>query len=812
MQREVVRWLQSLDLSFPVKNPKRDLANGFTVAEILSRYDKEVAMHSFDTGLAMTRRLDNWAQIQKIFARMECKSITKDLVEGTLQGKGEAAGKLLDELYMFLTKRPLRENLIAPVKPTALDLPGYARPTAAILLREANDPSTLRLQQATGQIDEEKIRLKNEALLQQHTATLQTLKIAEPERYIPDVPQVKPKTVRSGSQEAKPGHSKPKMATERAVASVPSAVLQQFAQRESALKEEALRAGFPPTEDLSTALSRVLHRAIKDYGLVDLLDSVADVPSSIDSPDAGNYFGKFATLRTVIPTDAKNACWSLLLSSSRNIAKHLKTRPKEIHHLFVALSYCFSKEATQLKGFELFFPESAVHKYSAQHQALDSVLDVANGLQLLLSIGHECTAISTELSGLLIEQYFIPRVALSLSTGSTTYVDAIGKVLAGFVHATHSEGLQRLLSGLETVGKAVSPDRYFCLIHGIFTAVSFTECPGSAALCVYFAISALNNESKLAQGYGLLLLRKIVDVEVRSAATEIPQVLALASESGNWEVRLAALEVLCAFHEAVVSSPAFLHLEAAADFDTKAADGESDFFTTAARDLLPRIEDAVVLSLSTFSLSPVSQRKLSLYPVARHRLDKMKPEVANAFFARLSSELSNEERRTLLCFAEDQDVAEGVEGRLRAVYPIGGLFSIWKSQAVLQALASEGGAANVPTLQLLDLMYRTLRSMLDAKYLPISTITSNKQLLCSMIGKLAKVPHECVADPSSVECAAEDDVETIVDLSKRIVVLLYSELAGDKNTSSSSGAYDDHDDEALLQMANEWISLQVDSM
>lgn len=36
--RDVYKFLQRLDLSCPIKHPRRDLSNGFYVAEILSRF------------------------------------------------------------------------------------------------------------------------------------------------------------------------------------------------------------------------------------------------------------------------------------------------------------------------------------------------------------------------------------------------------------------------------------------------------------------------------------------------------------------------------------------------------------------------------------------------------------------------------------------------------------------------------------------------------------------------------------------------------------------------------------------------------
>jgi hypothetical protein len=810
MQREVVRWLQSLDLSFPVKNPKRDLTTGFTVAEILSRYDKEVAMHSFDTGLAMTRRIDNWNQIQKILQRMECATITKELVESTMQSKGDGAMRLIEELYMHLTKRPLRENVIAPVKPTALDMPGYARPTAAIVLREANDPSTQRLQQATGQIDAEKIRIKNEMLLQQHTAVLQTLKVAEPERYVADVPQVKPKTVakEKGDGGAARAAAKSKLVTERQVASVPPAVLQQFAQREAAVKEAALRQGFPASEDMSTALSRVLARAVREYGLEQLFDSASDSASASDAPDAGGYFSKFFVVRSAVPADAKNVIWTLLFTSAKNIAKHLRTRPREIHHLFVALAFCFTKDAAKLRGFQICGASDAAaslpHKYTEAHhpqqEQINAALDVANGLQLLVAVGRECTGISTELTGSLLEQFIIPRLALCVATASTAFVEAIAKVLAAFVHSAHGDGLQRLLSLLDVAVKSINPEKFFTLTTSIFSCFSFPECPGSQALCLYYAIAAMNSESGVVQGFGLLLLRRLAQAKdgVALLTKEINQSEQLAVSAPLWEVRLAGLDLLCAFWEFVTTNPSLF--KAAGDGEDEE---ESPSAESAAVALSKSAESAIVDSFESFALCPLAQRKLSLLVVSSYRFDHLPDQLNAAFFDRIG-QFSNADRRSFFSFGDEGDI-QCIEGRLRAVYVTGGVFSTWKGESMVAALCRQSEALNALATNLkLDLTLRTIQSQLDAFHLSPVAVSVNKKQLLRSAAAIGRSSYDTIISISEMQSRDDADVPedtlVVLELAKRIIFALFH------LSDAHDGAEEDGDEETMLTNALQWMA------
>ena len=59
--REIAKWLDSLDLAYQVRNFRRDLANGFIIAEILSRYyPKEVRIYTYYNDNHSSKRKDNW--------------------------------------------------------------------------------------------------------------------------------------------------------------------------------------------------------------------------------------------------------------------------------------------------------------------------------------------------------------------------------------------------------------------------------------------------------------------------------------------------------------------------------------------------------------------------------------------------------------------------------------------------------------------------------------------------------------------------------------------------------------------------------
>ena len=66
LPREVLQWVDTLDLSYAIRNPRMDLASGFLIAEILTRkFPNELSILTFYNAQRKDHKIDNWQQIQK---------------------------------------------------------------------------------------------------------------------------------------------------------------------------------------------------------------------------------------------------------------------------------------------------------------------------------------------------------------------------------------------------------------------------------------------------------------------------------------------------------------------------------------------------------------------------------------------------------------------------------------------------------------------------------------------------------------------------------------------------------------------------
>ena len=70
LPREVLKWIQSLDLAYSVKNVRRDFANGFLVTRSCLGTIPGTLACSFDNGDAAMKKKDNWAQLLRLFRKL----------------------------------------------------------------------------------------------------------------------------------------------------------------------------------------------------------------------------------------------------------------------------------------------------------------------------------------------------------------------------------------------------------------------------------------------------------------------------------------------------------------------------------------------------------------------------------------------------------------------------------------------------------------------------------------------------------------------------------------------------------------------
>ncbi len=131
--REILRWLQSLDLAYSIKNPRRDFANGFLIAEIFYRYYvKDIQIHSYDNGISLENRQANFGLLRKFFKRHEVPITDADIDAVMYSRPGQVVG-VIKKMYTFLTQREVKDT---PNKEHAnLPPPPFMKPTAAQAIR-----------------------------------------------------------------------------------------------------------------------------------------------------------------------------------------------------------------------------------------------------------------------------------------------------------------------------------------------------------------------------------------------------------------------------------------------------------------------------------------------------------------------------------------------------------------------------------------------------------------------------------------------------------------------------------------------------
>ncbi|CAI9742564.1 spermatogenesis-associated protein 4-like isoform X1 [Octopus vulgaris] len=182
--REVLMWIQSLDLQSKIVIPKWDLANGYLIAEIFNRYYPfEVEMTYFNKGSSLYAKLHNWRILSKFFKKRKF-DISQACIDGTMFYKETQCIQMMQLIYKLLTDRKWAFSVVSPISDDMCDydyqmrLPLHAQSTATKSVK--NNVMFTELLVYPNQLMNAR---KAQKIIDRHTEVRQKKRQDDPERF-----------------------------------------------------------------------------------------------------------------------------------------------------------------------------------------------------------------------------------------------------------------------------------------------------------------------------------------------------------------------------------------------------------------------------------------------------------------------------------------------------------------------------------------------------------------------------------------------------------------------------------------------------
>eukprot|EP00163_Fabomonas_tropica_P023458 TRINITY_DN40787_c0_g1_i1.p1 TRINITY_DN40787_c0_g1~~TRINITY_DN40787_c0_g1_i1.p1 ORF type:complete len:808 (-),score=180.18 TRINITY_DN40787_c0_g1_i1:98-2521(-) len=550
LPRDVLKWIQGLDLSYSVKNVKRDFSNGFLIAEIFSRYyPGDIQMHSFDTGIQTKRKIDNWEQLDKFFRKRRIP-ITREQAEAIIACKPDVACELVEDMYRFLTQKNVQSSRkVAKEKQAqaAARLPPFARPTTTSLINQETrtlPPDVLiPNQQQTQSLKAERIREE-----QKRQKALE--KQQDPERYRPRpvIQRGEPKAMeRIGEVPQVQFTNVSVKPVERSVAAVRLGKEQsqrEMTQSRAESTAESLEGGPPrhPSAGAARAVSSFSAEQPSGPGSVGARASVGSYGGSVqhNGTTVQNIFNSIITefvgdndavLRILDPQ--KDTCVSFVDNLARlpqNLAHDVfeAIRERKTNDLAsAALSH--PKEAWKL--FSLVIPAFATNETS---DIFGSALD------LLSSIGQTMVASDSVETWEIFGEYALPALVTLIKKSPRKRYDLLRAVYFFSRNdvPTHIAVIKKLHDVLEDQRVFVS-----CLTMLVFMETTFTE--DLLDLYIYYCVIGLSHSSAHLRASALSMLT-VIAAENAAVVVQMVDKLAELATDQWWEVQ-AQLALCCAY-------------------------------------------------------------------------------------------------------------------------------------------------------------------------------------------------------------------------------------------------------------------------
>ena len=132
MPWELHVWLLSLNLTYKITNPKRDLSNGFVFAEIFNWYfPNDIEMYQIDNGFKLATKENNW-DFMNWFFKKKGISIAKEEFDPVIHCAPDAGYELLKKVYSILSGKQVSDTL----QDLKEEIPDYAKPTIAMKAKD----------------------------------------------------------------------------------------------------------------------------------------------------------------------------------------------------------------------------------------------------------------------------------------------------------------------------------------------------------------------------------------------------------------------------------------------------------------------------------------------------------------------------------------------------------------------------------------------------------------------------------------------------------------------------------------------------
>lgn len=510
-RRDILKWLQSLDLSYSVKNVRRDFANGFLVAEIFSRYfPQEIQMHSFDNGLGLPRKLGNWALLERFFERKRVP-ISRILIDNVLHCKGDAAIPLLETIYTCLTSKKVYN-----VRPTNDDelIPPFARSTASFVIKENLKDSELE----TTLVDREANQNRTAALLQSHENTLRNERVSEPGRFTgPTSPQrsnqrVLPRPMPKEEETGKVEFKEVKLRTvDRNISQLRSNAGGSLPPG-GEMSDDALAngaGGQPGTatvvmKPITTELNEILTRTLDSKELKRLDPNMDKIVSFVERLVASK-----------IETGEAQKVLEAIRKQCEELVQPLLNSPKEFWRLFAI----FNKVLT--------LPETS--------PCYSSVLG------LLCEIGTKMTERDAFVACGLFGEYGIPKIVPQLKSKPAKRKGLLWMTYCFCEASMHLSVIKALQDALDDMGCFLQ-----CIVILMHQEENFSEeSEDLLDLYIYYAMTGLGHQSASLRASALSML---VLVAEQSPLLVMPMLEKLEAmrEDGWWEVSAQLLRVCAA--------------------------------------------------------------------------------------------------------------------------------------------------------------------------------------------------------------------------------------------------------------------------